>query len=75
MEEKHERFNPLSFGENSEKYFESLMRFKENNEQYHLRKQFKPKRHKKVYETAKPLCWYIFLFYIFLGCLQLRATF
>ena len=57
IREKDEDFNPLRFLENSENYFEKLLKWKENNEHYCLRQTLKHTRHKKVYGTAKSLRW------------------
>ena len=60
IRDKDDFVNPLKFDENSEKYFQELLKCKEEKEEFYLPiTNFKPKRHKKVYWTAKPLRWWI----------------
>ena len=58
IRDKDDSVNPLRFDENSEKYFQELLKWTEEKEEFYLSiRNFKPKRHKKVYWTAKPLRW------------------
>lgn len=58
IRDKDDSVNPLKFDENSEKYFQELLKWKEEKEEFYLPiRNFKPKRHKKVYWTVKPLRW------------------
>ena len=48
--------NPLKFGDNNEKYFQELLKWKDEKEELYLPiRNYKLKRHKKVYWTAKPI--------------------
>ena len=58
IRDKDDSVNPLKFDENSEKYFQELLKWKEEKEEFYLPvRSFKPKRCKKIYWTAKPLRW------------------
>ena len=47
---KYEQFNPCDFHDNAEDYFETLQRWELQSEQ---RRNFKPKRHKKILGPPK----------------------
>ena len=47
---KYEQFNPCDFHDNAEDYFETLQRWELESEQ---RRNFKPKRHKKILGPPK----------------------
>ena len=56
--DKDDSVNPLKLDENSEKYFQELLKWKEEKEEIYLPiRNFKFKRHEIVYWTAKPSRW------------------
>ena len=58
MRDTDDSVNLLKFLEDSQKYFEELLVWKETKKEFHLPiRNFKPKRHEKVHETAKPIGW------------------
>ena len=58
MRDTDDSVNLLKFLEDSKKYFEELLVWKETKKEFHLPiRNFKPKRHEKVHETAKPIGW------------------
>ena len=53
---KDDSVNPLKFGDNNEKYFQELLKWKDEKEELYLPiRNYKLKRHKKLYWTAKPI--------------------
>ena len=68
---KYEQFNPCDFHDNAEDYFETLQRWELQSEQ---RRNFKPKRHKKILGPPKRALirgWFLFNFNFFFGTVLL----
>ena len=68
LRDKDESIDPSKFSEESEEYFELLIKWKETKEQFYLTKKFKCFGLKKILGNVKPLRWWFFLgdFFIFL---------
>ena len=65
VKDKYEHFNPLIFDDNSENCFENLQRWKLEVQEFHLPRNVKPRRHKKILGPLnRPLIrgWFFFIF-------------